>query len=140
MYLWMYVYMFVWMHVYKGRHLHVYCIDKDSRKNLIWYRQKISILNDKIYKETHQMWENLIFLTLLEFHYLLIDVFLIEFLRRLMFFNFKLILHDEKMFKNWLVCNFFLFYWIKQVPTWCYPFIPVSSYEDAAFRWYNNSI
>ena len=55
------------------------------------------------------MLENLIFLTLLEFHYLLIDVFLIEFLRRLMFFNFKLILHDEKMFKNWLVCSFFPF-------------------------------
>ena len=52
MYLWMYVYMFVWLHVYKGRHLYVYCIGKDSRMNLIWYRQKISILNDKIYKET----------------------------------------------------------------------------------------
>ena len=63
------------------------------------------------------MLENLIFLTLLEYHPLLIDVFLIEFLRRLMPLNFKLILHDEKMFKNWLVCNFFLFYRIKQVPT-----------------------
>ena len=99
------------------------------------YRDKQSAYwMTRFYKETHQLLENPIFVTLLEFHYLMMDVFLIEFLRRLMPFNFKLIFHDEKMFKNWLVCNFFLFYWIKQVPTWCYPFIPVSSYEDARFQ------